>query len=320
MTITISVVIPVYRGEYSLSSLLSEIEPLTKGVAITSGEYAQITEVLLVHDCGPDRSDRVIESLAQCYDFVRPVWLTQNYGQHAATLAGMASASGDWIVTIDEDGQQNPKDIIGMLDFAIDHHSQVVYASPVNPPPHGFIRNACSIFAKKLAMRFLGRKYEGGIFNSFRLIDGEIGRIMAAYCGNGIYLDVAIYWMASQIHYCPVTLRAESRPSGYSAFKLFNHFWRMVLCSGTGPLRLITFCGGCSVILSFGFLFYAFYGKFISQNGVQGWTSLMVIIAFFSGMIMVSLGVVAEYLALTMGIVIGKPLYIISSKPTRTLK
>jgi undecaprenyl-phosphate 4-deoxy-4-formamido-L-arabinose transferase len=168
-------------------------------------------------------------------------------------------------------------------------------------------------------MKFLGRSYEGGIFNSFRLIDGEIGRIMAAYCGNGIYLDVALFWVAAQIGYCPVNLRPELRPSNYGLLKLLNHFWRMVLCSGTRPLRIITVAGGFSVVLSFCFLIYAFYGKLISHTAVEGWTSLLVIISFFSGMIMVSLGVVAEYLALTMGIVIGKLLYIIASKPTRRL-
>ena len=102
----ISLVIPVYCGEKSLETLVGEIAPLTQEQTTPGGTCFKISEVLLVHDCGPDRSDRAIEFLSAQYSFVRPVWLSRNYGQHAATLAGMASSTGDWIATIDEMGSK----------------------------------------------------------------------------------------------------------------------------------------------------------------------------------------------------------------------
>ena len=84
--------------------------------------------MLLVHDCGPDDSARVMRELAP-HPFVRPVWLSRNFGQHAATLAGMASSGGDWIVTMDEDGQHDPAYIGAMLDVALAEQASVVYAS-----------------------------------------------------------------------------------------------------------------------------------------------------------------------------------------------
>ena len=104
----ISLVIPVYRGEKTLATLMQEVVSLTVKQTSPGGASFLISEVLLVHDCGPDRSDRTIEALAKQYEFIRPVWLSRNFGQHAATLAGMASATGEWVVTIDEDAQQNP--------------------------------------------------------------------------------------------------------------------------------------------------------------------------------------------------------------------
>ena len=319
--LTVSVVIPVYRGEKSLPGLVKEISAFTNGPHQSpDGASFTIKEILLVHDSGPDRSDRTLEDLASQYDFVKPIWLSRNFGQHAATLAGMASAAGNWVVTMDEDGQQDPKEIGAMLDVALAGNFQIIYAQPTNAAPHGAFRNSCSKFAKKLAVQFLGTQYRSGVFNSFRLIEGEIARILAAYCGNGVYLDVALFWIANRVGYAPMLLRGEQRPSSYSFGMLLNHFWRMVLTSGTRPLRLITIMGGVSFLLALFLSGYALYSKFVESTPIQGWTSLLIIISFFSGLIMLSLGVVAEYLALTTGIVMGKPLYVVTTKPTRPAK
>lgn len=317
IAVKVSIVIPVYQGEKSLPSLIEEIAHFVDLQTTPMGNVYCVNEVILVHDCGPDRSDLVIEQLMERYDFVRVIWLSRNFGQHPATLAGMASCTGDWLVTMDEDHQQNPADIGPMLDLALKDSLQIVYAAPINEPPHGLIRNTLSAGAKKVVLQFFGGLKIQGTFNSFRLIDGEIARILAAYCGDGVYLDMGLFWVATRIGYCPVELRNESRPSGYSIKMLVAHFWRMILTSGTKPLRMIAIAGAASFILAILLIFYAFYGKFIANIEVQGWTSLLAITAFFSGLVMMSLGIIAEYLALSMGIAMGKPLYMIASKPVR---
>ena len=316
-TIRISIVIPVYAGERTLPTLIRELVPLTREQTTPHGNTYIVCEVLLVHDCGPDRSDKTLEALSAQHPFVQPVWLSRNYGQHAATLAGMASATGDWVVTLDEDGQQNPADIARMLDSALRSSLQLVYARPTNAPPHGWLRNFLSRTVKGASTTLLGNKAIGR-FNSFRLVDGEIARTLAAYCGSGVYLDVGLFWMTAYIGHCPVLLRNElGRPSGYSFIKLVGHFWRLILTTGTRPLRLITIMGFSSMILAIMVAGYALYAKYYGQVPVQGWASLLIVVSFFSGSILASLGVIAEYLAVTMGIVMGKPLYVVSTKPTR---
>jgi len=315
----VSVVIPVYRGETTLPTLISEIAPFATERQSDDGNRYIIAEVLLVHDCGPDRSDLIIEDLASRFPFVRPVWLSRNYGQHAATMAGMASATGEWVVTIDEDGQQNPMDIGKLLDIAVSQSLQLVFAQPINRPPHGWLRNALSRGAKAIVSKLLGNN-KIGQFNSFRLVDGEIARTLAAYCGNGIYLDMGLFWITSRIGHCPVHLRLEmDRPSAYSYWKLFGHFWNLIFTTGTRPLRLITLMGFISVLMAVAISAYALYGKLHGDVPVQGWASLLIIVAFFSGCILTALGVIAEYLVVTMGIVMGKPLYVVSTKPTRMI-
>lgn len=313
----VSIVIPVYAGERTLPALIAEIEPLTRPQVTPQGRVYTVCEVLLVHDCGQNHSDRTLETLSAQYPFVQAVWLSKNFGQHAATLAGMASATGDWVVTIDEDRQQDPADIAALLDHALASSLQLVYARPSNAPPHGWLRNLASGTAKAISTRVLGNDAIGR-FNSFRLVEGEIARTLAAYCGNGVYLDVGLFWIAGRVGHCPVRLRNEDdRPSGYSYLTLMGHFWRLILTTGTRPLRLITVMGFCSMFLALLVAVYALYAKFYGQVPVQGWTSLVIVVAFFSGSILASLGVIAEYLAVTMGIVMGKPLYVVSSKPTR---
>ena len=202
----VSLVIPVYCGEKTLPTLLDEIAALTVEQASPEGNLFAICELLLVHDCGPDRSDLIIEALVAQFPFVRAVWLSRNYGQHAATLAGMASTTGDWVATIDEDGQQDPRDIAKMLDCALRDSLQLVYAKPTNPPPHGWFRNVLSRTAKSITGKLLGSDAMGR-FNSFRLVDGEIARTLAAYCGNGIYLDMGLFWITGRIGNCPLRLR-----------------------------------------------------------------------------------------------------------------
>lgn len=315
----ISLVIPVYRGEKTLPRLIEEIAPFTTDQTTLDGNRFLICEVLLVHDCGPDRSDKTIETLTAQYEFVRPVWLSRNYGQHPATLAGMASATGDFVATIDEDGQQDPADIGRMLDTALAASLQLVYARPTNPAPHNWLRNTLSRTAKSITTILLSNS-EIGHFNSFRLVDGEIARSLAAYCGNGVFLDVGLFWITGRVGHCPVRLRNEmERPSGYSYIKLLGHFWHLLLTTGTRPLRLITLVGFGSMALATAIAGYALYVRLAGEVPVQGWTSLVIVVAFFSGCILTALGLIAEYLAVTMGIVMGRPLYVIGTKPTRTV-
>jgi undecaprenyl-phosphate 4-deoxy-4-formamido-L-arabinose transferase len=313
----VSVVVPVYRGELTLAPLMAEIAPLTKPQASPGGNIFQVAEVILVHDGAVDRSDLAMQALAEQHPFVRLVWLSRNFGQHPATLAGMACTTCDWVVTLDEDGQHNPQDIGKLLDRALDTGTQLVYAKPINPPPHGAVRNAFSHLTKSLFVHILGYG-DLGRFNSFRLVQGEVARSLAAYSGPNVYLDVALSWVVGRSSMCEVVLRRGSdRPSGYNFGKLLKHFLRLLLTSGTRPLRLISLMGVAAIGLSLIISAVAVWQKLTSQTSVQGWTSLIILVCFFSGCILSGLGVIAEYLGATLSMSMGKPLYVVVPRPAR---
>ncbi|MGH7264691.1 MAG: glycosyltransferase [Candidatus Rokuibacteriota bacterium] len=316
----LSIVVPVYQGERTLEPLLAEIEPLTKARGTPRGRRYQVSEVVLVHDGAIDDSDVVMESLAARFPFVALVWLSRNFGQHPATIAGMAGTSADWVATLDEDGQQNPDDLGRMLDAAMDADAALVYAEPRNAPAHGVVRNALSRFVKRASALIVGDP-QMAHFNSFRLVRGDVARSLAAYCGHGVYLDVALAWVVGRWTTCPVTLRPDrGRPSGYTFGKLAAHFGRLVLTAGTRPLRIIALLGFLSMLLAIGLSAYVVWAKVTRQIPVQGYTSLVVVICFFSGVILFSLGIIAEYLAQGLAMAMGRPLYVTVARPTRREK
>lgn len=312
----LAIVVPVYQGERTLEALVGEIAPLVQGATTPGGRAFRVSELLLVHDGARDASASVMEALGERHPFLRLVWLSRNFGQHPATLAGMASTAADWVVTLDEDGQQDPRDVARLLDTALDHDALLVYAEPVDRPPHGALRNLASRAAKAASTRLLGGRNIGA-FNSYRLVRGDVARGVAAYCGANVYLDVALSWVVPSARHCPVKLRAErSRPSGYSLRRLLSHFWQLVLTSGTRPLRLISLMGGCSILLGIAISGWVLWGRLAHRVPVAGWTSMIIVVCVSSGLVLFSLGIIAEYLGVAVSMAMGKPPYFIVARPS----
>lgn len=311
----VSIVTPVYKGETTLPALAAEIVGLETERTTADGHSWRVTEWILVWDNGPDRSADVIGELAERHSFVKPVWLSRNFGQHAATLAGMASSRGDWIVTLDEDGQHNPADISTFLDTALREQAQLVYADPINPAPHGVVRNLLSAGAKWFFATFLtGQRL--ATFQSYRLMLGDAGRSVAAYAGSGVYLDVALGWVMGRISHARVELRDEGgRASGYNLRRLISHFWRLVLSSGTRGLRLVSGLGVAFASVGTAVALYLVAATLAGHTTPAGWTSTIVVLLLGIGAILFSLGVIAEYIGVNVNMAMGKPPYLILSDP-----
>ncbi len=152
---SIAVVIPVFRGELTLGPLVDELLGLPAPTRTPGGLSFRVAEVVLVDDRGPDGSGAVIGVLSAAHDRVRAIRLARNSGQHGATLAGAAATDAEWVVTMDEDGLHDPSDIPGLLDAAFAARTRLVYAVPVNRPPHGRLRNIASTVVKRIVRRLL---------------------------------------------------------------------------------------------------------------------------------------------------------------------
>ncbi|MBC7630842.1 glycosyltransferase [Aeromicrobium sp.] len=314
--ISISIVVPVYNGEKTLAGLVEEISPLTSVQRTASGLHYIVESVVLAWDHGQDRSDEVIRELAAAHDWVRPVWLSRNFGQHPATCAGMLATGSDWIVTIDEDGQHDPSHIGTMLDQAYADRAQLAYANPSNERPHGPLRNGGSKVAKSMFKWLFGSEAADINFHSYRLVAGEVGRIVAASIGPGVYLDIALLWSIPTVTHVDVPMRTEGRPAtSYTTRRLASHFWRLVLSSGTKPLRLVAGIGLTSAVLGFVLGTVLIMQRLFGVVDVRGWTTVVVGGLIGVGLILLSLGVIAEYLGMMASRSMGRSSYLVIRDP-----
>ena len=310
-------VIPIYNGGTTLQSLMSEIEPLTKQQRTAQGFVYIVSEVLLVWDGGSSDSAARLREISADFEWARPIWLSRNFGQHAATLAGMSSTSSEWVVTLDEDGQHDPAFIGQLLESALTESAQLVYAAPTNGRPHGTFRNLSSASARWMFNRLVG---ESNIdqFHSYRLMLGEVARGTAAYTGPGVYLDVALSWVVSSSTVTPVPMRNEGRAaSSYSFKKLLAHFGRLVISSGTRPLIFVSIIGFVFFMLGILFSLWVLFQRLFTDNIPQGWTSSFVATLVVGGLTLLSLGVIAQYLRTAVNMSLGKPLYVVVEDPKK---
>lgn len=312
----ISVAIPVYRGTATLPALINELSILSEPFDVGDGSKAVVAEVLLVDDCGPDDSNQTIERLSRQFDFVRPVWLMRNFGQHAATIAGLASTRFEWVVTMDEDGLHDPQDIRLLLVEAVREERNLVYGRPTDVEPHSRARNAASTSLKKMVVPLLLGKDRSFYFSSFRLMTGEVARSVAAFANQGVYLDIALRWMVQESATADVHFRREGRErSGYRLSTLASHFLRLVVSAGARPLRIASLIGLGSSLTGFVLVVVVFIRRLLGDIPVQGWTSLMAALLVIGGLILLMLGVLAEYMGAVVRRSLGAPLYVIATNP-----
>jgi undecaprenyl-phosphate 4-deoxy-4-formamido-L-arabinose transferase len=310
----VAVVIPVYLGAATLEPLVDELRPLLEVTTTPEGRRYRVVEVVLVHDRGPDGSAEVIGRLCR-EPAIRAVWLARNSGQHAATVAGIASTSTSWVVTMDEDGQHVPADIGRLLDRALSSQVHLVYGRPSEGAPHSPWRNATSSAAKWLARTVAGSDLSA--FTSYRLVEGSRARTVCAYVGRRTFLDSALTWGIDRSEVCPTSRRREGRTeSGYDLGRLLSHFWTLVLSSGNRPLRIVSTVGGVVAgtgLVGAGVIVWRRIQP--DWDDAPGWASVMVVQLVLGGGVLTTLGVVAEYVGALLRIVQGQPLYIAVDAP-----
>jgi hypothetical protein len=309
---TLSVVIPVFHGGKALGDVVAELIDVADAIKLASGVVVRLDEIVLVCDnpsIGVSERDRLLDLQAGNHR-IRVLWLTRNFGQHPATVAGIVSTSGDWVATMDEDGQHDPAQLAAMLRVAARAGTPLVYAKPTNPPPHSTLRNLASRTAKALFRTISGASSE---FHSFRLIEGSIARSACAFMGESVYLDIAMRWSCGDAGLCPMKMRAEGSKSAYNYRRLIGHLWRMVLSSGTRPLRLIAAFGVLVGIGGIGLAAFVIQRRLTgAYASTPGWASEIVTLLMLFAVLFITVATLAEYLSFAAGNSIGKPLYVVA--------
>ncbi|MBO9186491.1 glycosyltransferase [Rhizobium sp. E27B/91] len=313
--VSVSVVVPIYSGQDYVNELIEQLASVRKGWRDRQVPL-DLTEVILVDDSAIDGSPALIDELALAYGWVTAVHLMRNFGQHAATIAGILHSSGDWIVTMDEDLQHSPFEIETLLKAATCSGSDIIYAKPVNKVHEDRARDWSSRGFKRLMVLMTGNANIAH-FNSYRLLRGPLARAASSVCGYDTYFDIALSWFSNRVQVLHLDLKdrrfIESGKSGYNFSRLMTHARKLLLSSQVKMLRIFGLLGFAVVLASiFGGLFVLFE-KMVTppREIVIGWSSLMFTILFFGGTITSMVALVLEYLSTLVQAAHGKPIFFV---------
>ncbi len=303
-TPSLSIVVPVYRSSATLSEL-------ARRVAAVLPELAAQGELILVNDGSPDESWQIICELAAQYPWIRGINLMRNYGQHNALLCGIRAARHAVIVTIDDDLQHPPEEIVHLLR-RLEQGYDVVYGVPADAQ-HGVWRNLASWVTKVVLQSAIGAETARSV-SAFRGFRTQLRDAFANYRSPFVSIDVLLTWASNR--FTALAVRHEPRRVGttnYTFRKLVIHALNMMTGFSTLPLQIASLVGFLFTLFGIGVLLFVLGRYVINGGSVPGFPFLASIIAIFSGAQLFALGIIGEYLARMHFRMMDRPSYSIRS-------
>ena len=299
---SISVVIPVYNGSATLSTLIDRLR-------IVLDRLATPYEIVLVNDGSRDGSWATIESLALRYSEIVGIDFMRNYGQHNALLCGIRRSRNDVIITLDDDLQQPPEEIPRLL-AKLHEGYDVVYGTP-KQEQHGFWRNLSSRVTKA-ALGAATSASVAPMVSAFRAFRASVKPAFADYRSPLLSIDVLLTWATTS--FASVTVQRVARRSGVSNYRLrslVRHTMNMMTGYSLLPLQLATMIGFLFTLFGILVLFFVLGRYLMVGETVAGFPFLASIIAIFSGAQLFALGIIGEYLGRMHLRMMERPAYIV---------
>ena len=284
----VSFVIPCYRSERTLESVVDEIRNKMK--ELSQEDY----EIILVNDCSPDNTFAVIKKLCAGDKRIIGINHARNFGQHAALMAGYHFVSGDVVVCLDDDGQ-TPANEVDKLLAKIFEGYDVVYAEYEHKKHSGF-RNWGSHVNRLMTEVMLDKPKELYI-SSYFAARRYVVDAMLDYKGAYPYVIGLILRTTRNIGNVKVNHRERKEGvSGYTLKKLIALWMNGFTAFSILPLRLASYGGAICAFLGFIYAIYVIIRKMVDPNRILGWSSTISIILIMGGLILLVLGLIGEYI------------------------
>lgn len=284
-----TVVIPCYKSSLTVRKVVEET--MAKFREMGRGDV----EFVLVDDCSPDggATVRVLRELVKEYPNVRAVELAKNAGQHNATMAGLNFARGDLIISMDDDGQTSPTQLPKLLD-EMDKGYDIVYGYYPHKQ-HSKFRNLGSRF-NQWSTRVLLDKPKDMNTSSFWVIRRFVRDYAVQYRSAYTHLQGVFLRVTRNISCIPVEhFKREVGQSGYTFRKLVK-LWSSIIGFSIVPLRVATVLGNIFSLAGLLGIIVVIVRKIVRPVTAIGWPSMMVAILFFSGLILLFMGLIGEYI------------------------
>jgi polyisoprenyl-phosphate glycosyltransferase len=287
-----SIVIPVYNSAAWMDELINRIGVVMEHEA--PGRF----EVILINDCSPDAATWLaIKQNAERHPWVRGTDLLYNVGQNRAIICGLHQARGKFVLTMDDDLQHPPEEIKKLIMAIHDDDEILCVIGQYKTKRHNIFRNAGSLCYQKI-MTWTYEKSPGTQMTSFRIMRRELVEALLACRTAKPQISPLIISLTRKIKNVSVQhMTREHGQSGYTLYKLMGLTFDNVINASTAPLRFFSaigfVCAGASLLLLTGF----FLNWLTGGVRVAGYTSQILLITFFGGMVLVGLGMLGEYIA-----------------------
>lgn len=285
----VSIVIGLYNSEKTIEAVLKEIDE----AFAESGKYKY--EVVLVDDYSPDGVYDVVKKIAQQDKRIKVLHLSKNAGQTNAVIEGYHYADGDYIVEMDDDLQMPAREIIHMLTVLEEGDYDVVFAKYQQQKESAF-RRLGSKFNNKMAEWMIGKPKEIRV-NSFFIMRKFVKDEFLKYSNHYPYLYGIIFSITKNVANVDVEHRERTNgKSNYTFKKLFGLWLNGFLNFSVQPLRVATKLGFLITFLSFIVIILLIIQRMVAPTQAIGWTSIMISVIFFSGVQLIGIGLLGEYL------------------------
>ena len=302
----LSIVVPVYNEEASIDLFISTITPVLD--AITAD-----WEIVFINDGSRDATLAVVRTAHERENRVRGIDFSRNYGKEIALSAGLDHARGRAVIPMDVDLQDPPELIAPMVEQWRAGFDVVLAKRSDRSSDSALKRGTAQAF-----YRLIGRLSDTAIpadVGDFRLIDARVVEALRSYPERmrfmkGIFADVG-FRTTSVSYVRPVRAAGETKFNGR---KLFNLALEGIVSFSTAPLKIWTYVGLAASLLAIGMLVYIVMKTLVFGNAVPGYASLISVILFFNGLLLMGLGVQGEYIARIFAEVKGRPLYLVRER------
>lgn len=295
-----SIVVPVYNSAGQVGDTADRIraEMATLGLAY---------ELILVNDGSSDGSWDVIARLARRHPEIVAVNLLRNYGQHNANLAGMREASGDYVITMDDD-LQNPPDQLGLLIDEAMTGRDVVFGAFETKRAAGYRRLGSALIGR-INRRVFGQP-PGLVVSNFRILRRDVvDRICSSRTAYPYITGQALMYSSNRSNVTVRHDRATVAKSRYSLTRILRLVLTILFSYSLFPLRLAATAGFVIAGVSFVLGAAYFIHGLLSDSRVPGWTSLIVLTAVFNGVTIALLSMLGEYVVRTLNAVSAQDTY-----------
>lgn len=299
--VKISIVIPVYNSENCLLELNREIEK----------ELLHFTdyELILVNDKSTDASWKKIEEICSINEKAIGINFRKNFGQDSALLAGLRQSTGAYVVIMDDDLQHAPSDIIHLYNKCKEGFD-VCYAFFSRKNQKAW-KNFGSWVNGKLSEKFLN-KPKSIYLSPFKIMSRAITDEVKKFAGPFPYIDGTILTVTSNLTQIEVPHHPRFVGSGnYSFVRSLKVFVKHATNYSIYPLRMVSAVGFGSALISFILGIFYLVQYFMGDRGVEGWITIIILLIFFGGMILMSLGLIGEYVGRNFLSVNGHPQFVI---------